>query len=70
MISENKTRIIITIPTEMLKDIDTICGQMGLSRSQFMSMTAGEKIFAYKKAFEITSTVLQASSESLIKPIS
>lgn len=70
MIKESKTRIMITIPKSINEDLMTLCDQMGVSKSQFISMALGEKIMAYKKSFEISSEVLKASAEQLIRPIS
>lgn len=70
MIKETKTRVMITIPKSLDDDIQTLCDQMGLSKSAFISMTIGEKVMAYKRAFEITSEVLKGSAVDLIKPIS
>lgn len=69
MIKENKSRVMITIPKSIETDLEVLCGQMGVSKSQFISMALGEKIMAYKKAFEVTQEVLRTSPESLIKPL-
>lgn len=69
MINENKTRVMITIPKSIDADLQTLCGQMGVTKSQFVSMALGEKILAYKKSFEIASEVLKVAPDTLIKPI-
>lgn len=71
MIKETKTRITITIPNSLDDDLNTLCGQMGVSKSQFICMALGEKVMAYKKSFEIAADVLKVSQNiELIKPIS
>lgn len=69
MIKEDKTRIMITVPKTLEDDLEVLCGQMGVSKSQFIAMALGEKIMAYKRAFEMTKEVLLTSPESLIKPL-
>lgn len=71
MVKENKTRVMITLLKSVDDDLMTLCNQMGISKSQFISMAVGEKIMGYKKAFEVSSEVLKSyAQDSLIKPIS
>lgn len=50
MINENKKRITVTLTNNVVADIDLLCEQLGLSKSQFISIAIGEKIFQYKTA--------------------
>lgn len=70
MVKETKQRVMISIPKTTVDDIETLCDQMGISKSAFISMAIGEKIMAYKKSFEISSEVLRGLGTELIKPIS
>lgn len=47
MINEDKTRIQITLTKDVCSNMDELCGVMGLTRSQFIASTIGEKLVAY-----------------------
>ena len=52
MISENKKRLTVTFSDSVVNDLDILCEQMGVTKSQFVAIAVGEKIYQYKMASE------------------
>lgn len=52
MISEKKVRVVITLPVEMNEKIETLSDALGMTKSSFIGMCAGEKVMSYYKTFE------------------
>lgn len=50
MISENKKRLTVTFSDSVVNDLDILCDQMGVTKSQFVAIAVGEKIYQYKMA--------------------
>jgi metal-responsive CopG/Arc/MetJ family transcriptional regulator len=62
----NTQRIAITIPSDLVAEIDELCKQRGMSRSRFISVMLREKVlsekekqlkYAYDRVFSDTSMV-------------
>lgn len=58
MVSENKTRYTVTLSNNLAQSVDTLCEQMGVTRSQFIAMAVGEKVMQYNKSTEIATELL------------
>ena len=64
MIREDKTRVVITLPSSMLERIDKLSDALGMSRSGFIGMSVGEKCLAYEKAFSAMDSIAQQIATS------
>lgn len=52
MISQNKTRVTVTLLDTLLERIDTVCDTIGMTRSAFIALAAGQYTFALEKTID------------------
>lgn len=58
MIKETNIRIPITLSKELESKLQTLCDDMGISKSSFVTMAISEKIMAYESSKNIAQNVL------------
>lgn len=61
MISDDKTRIGVTLSNEMARQVRLYADSIGVSVSSFVAMVVGEKINAYNKTIDIVKEIGLAS---------
>lgn len=70
MISEDKTRIGVTLSNEMARQVRLYADSLGVSVSAFISIVVGEKIMAYNKTIDIVKELgLTALQEPALKEL-
>jgi len=52
-LGKNRTKLVITVSTDMANRIDLYCEKMGVSRSALCGMIIGQGIMGYDKSFDV-----------------
>lgn len=66
-IGKDRTKIVITVSTDMANRIDLYCQKMGVSRSALCGMLIGQGIMGYDKSFEVVDRMGGSLANSIAK---
>ena len=58
-ISENKTRIQITLGNDVLAMLDDYCEKTGMSRSAYIAFVISQQLYNTNRVFDITEKAIQ-----------
>lgn len=63
-VKETKTRVMVSIPNDLLEKIDAFCAESGSSRSSYLSGLASNDLWAKYAVIEAARKVLLEQSEN------
>lgn len=66
-VSDEKTRVMVTLSNKMVSMMDEYCQTVGISRSQYIASLVGNALYAQEK---VVSSVLQGASDALMRAVS